>query len=322
MAGNVKVVKAGAVLFKAGDAADGMYLVRKGELCVYLEQNGSEVKLANVGAGNMIGEMAFFDKKPRSASVKASEDCEITIITNADFNKLLKQIPKRFVSLMVCLSTRLRDTNTRLQKLEAGGTGKPYENALKVLEVISLLWYKEAEKDGKDWNLNLKIVNNCIKTIFEMPEGDAKRFIDGLSKAEVFLKKEDQYKNEVLSLKNRGEMSRVTNFIREFLSANPKLQCLPQTAMMMLTIIKDLAAGSAYDTVTITYEDVVAVGERDSLDTSDWQAALANFKQKSDALTLVKVSNGIGFRVQRKEFARFLKLHECLVALSEAGVAN
>ena len=84
MAGNVKSIKAGAVLFRAGDPADGMYLVRKGELMVYLEQNGTEVKLANVGAGNMIGEMAFFDKKPRSASVKANEDTEITIITNAD----------------------------------------------------------------------------------------------------------------------------------------------------------------------------------------------------------------------------------------------
>ena len=51
-----------------------MFLVRKGELQVFVTQGSKEVNLAVVGAGGMIGEMALFDQKPRSASVRAKEE--------------------------------------------------------------------------------------------------------------------------------------------------------------------------------------------------------------------------------------------------------
>ena len=126
MAGTNKSLKAGAVVFKAGDSADGMYLVRKGELVVYFEQGGKEVILARIPEGGMVGEMALFDRMPRSASVKASMDAEITHISLDDFGKLMRQIPKWFVGLMSALSGRLRVTNDRLKVIEAaGGTVPP-----------------------------------------------------------------------------------------------------------------------------------------------------------------------------------------------------
>ena len=93
VAGANKICKPGQVLFKSGDASDGMYIIRKGELRVYLEQDGKEVVLATIGDGGMIGEMALFDRQPRSASVKATKETEVTHITVGDFEKLMKQIP-------------------------------------------------------------------------------------------------------------------------------------------------------------------------------------------------------------------------------------
>ncbi|MCX6126006.1 MAG: cyclic nucleotide-binding domain-containing protein, partial [Proteobacteria bacterium] len=119
MAGANKILKAGQMVFKAGEAADGMYLVRKGELVVFLEQDGKQVVLAKIGEGAMIGEMALFDRQPRSASVKASTESEVTLISLDDFGKLMKQIPKWFVGLMTTLSGRLRTTNDRLRLVEA-----------------------------------------------------------------------------------------------------------------------------------------------------------------------------------------------------------
>ena len=119
-----------------------MYLVRKGELRVYLEQNGKEVTLVTIGDGGMIGEMALFDQQPRSASVKATKDTEVaTLISLIDFEKLMKQIPKWFVGLMIALSGRLRQTNERLQKLEAGisSTGRPFLPTIRLMSSLDLL---------------------------------------------------------------------------------------------------------------------------------------------------------------------------------------
>jgi hypothetical protein len=223
---------------------------------------------------------------------------------------------------MISLSTRLRDTNARLQKLEAGGTGKPYENSLKMLEILSLLWYKDGEKEGKEYLLQKVKVQEIIGTIFDMDSSDVNKFLQGLTKAEIFASRNDQYNNSVLAIKNRGEMERLTSFIRGFVGSNPTSKCLPDGAIQILKILKQLGDASAYDTATVPFEEVVANGNRESLDTSTWQSYLPFFKQKNDALTLVKVSSGIGFRVQRKEFAKYLKMHECLQALDQAGVAN
>ncbi len=81
MAGTNKVLKEGQVLFKAGDKPDGMYLIRKGELRVYLEQDGKEVSLASIGEAGMIGEMGLFDAQPRSASVKATKETVVKHIS-------------------------------------------------------------------------------------------------------------------------------------------------------------------------------------------------------------------------------------------------
>ena len=75
--------------------------------------------LQNLTSGAMIGEMALFDNKPRSASAAAITDVEFTHISKADFNRIMKQIPKWFVNLMSTLSSRLRVTNDRLNEAES-----------------------------------------------------------------------------------------------------------------------------------------------------------------------------------------------------------
>ena len=97
MAGKNLILKPGQVLFKEGDVSNGMFIIRKGEEAVFLEQEEKHVVLAKVGAGGMIGEMALFDKQPRSASVKATTPCEVSVITNQDFMKLMGSNPE-----MVC----------------------------------------------------------------------------------------------------------------------------------------------------------------------------------------------------------------------------
>jgi CRP/FNR family cyclic AMP-dependent transcriptional regulator len=63
---------ANGVLFMAGDAGDGCYLVEDGLLKVTIvSRSGTERILAFLGPSAIVGELSMIDGRPRSASVVA-----------------------------------------------------------------------------------------------------------------------------------------------------------------------------------------------------------------------------------------------------------
>jgi CRP/FNR family cyclic AMP-dependent transcriptional regulator len=76
-AGGVKTLKKGEILFREGDPSDAMYVIKKGRIAITKAKGTKEIVLAELVPGEMLGEMAFFDDKPRSAGAKASVDAEV-----------------------------------------------------------------------------------------------------------------------------------------------------------------------------------------------------------------------------------------------------
>src|SRR5262245_38390905 len=67
--------KAGAVLFRAGDKGDAMYLIEQGTVRISVQaKEGHEVTLTELHRGDFFGEMALIDGKPRSADARVGED--------------------------------------------------------------------------------------------------------------------------------------------------------------------------------------------------------------------------------------------------------
>lgn len=326
MAGTNKVVKEGQVLFKAGDKSDGMYLIRRGELRVYLEQDGKEVSLATIGEGGMIGEMALFDNQPRSASVKASKESEITLISNDDFGKLMKQIPKWFVGLMQALSSRLRQTNERLKKLESAGSGapgkgKPFQSVVRSLNILMLLWHKDGEKEGKDWTLQKMATEKMMIELFSEDPDKLKALLEVLVKEKLLSTKQDSYKNVVLSMSNRGVLNALATFISAYMKTNPAKPCLPDGAIAMVRGLERLTMSSPYDTLTVSIDDLEKEGKRDGATTTDWKELIKLFTNIGEEVKLVKTSTGPGLRTTKKDVQSFLKYHEVIAAMYKANLA-
>ena len=85
---DAKPVKLAAdeVLFLAGDPGDGCYRVEQGLLKVsMIAASGAERILAIVGPGAIVGELSTIDGLPRSASVAAVRDSELTFVSRAAF---------------------------------------------------------------------------------------------------------------------------------------------------------------------------------------------------------------------------------------------
>ena len=69
--GKTKTIEAGTVIISEGDKANKVYLIIEGKVKVYkTDSSGFETELATIEKGNIIGEMALFDKVVRTASVK------------------------------------------------------------------------------------------------------------------------------------------------------------------------------------------------------------------------------------------------------------
>lgn len=316
LSGKNYTLQAGQILFKEGEKSNGMFLVRRGELQVFVTQGTKEVKLAVVGAGGMIGEMALFDQKPRSASVRANGETEVSHITNEDFGNLMKQIPKWFVGLMTTLSGRLRTTNDRLQKIEAKAS-KAYQGTLRSLHVIELIWHVHGEKDGKATNLVKGVAADAFRQI--LPD-DCEMFdelINSLIEAK-FISSFKSGRGITLQTYSRGSLSRFADYLGKFVLSHPGVPCLSVEAINILKTIDGELQKSPYDSIQMGFKDLVHAGLAAKYDISTWAAELAVFKDLADSIQLVKGSDGKpAIKVHKEGLKKTLEYHQVIRALAE-----
>lgn len=325
MAGKNQILQNGQVLFKAGDPSNGMFIIRKGELQVYLEQSGKQVALANVADGGIIGEMALFDQKPRSASVRATKETEVTHISNDDFAMLMKQIPKWFVTLMSSLSTRLRQTNERLQRLEGMSTQKPrpFMWVSKMIHVLILLWHKDGEKDGREWTLDKDKAIGAFKDMFDEDPVKLKSFFDLLAKHKVVVTKSNTPTTCVMSLPNRGILEKYNAFLAEFVKKSPAQPYLTEAGINMVKTFIQASKASAYDTVSCSIAELEVEGKKLTFDTTNWKAEIANIKYISSDVAVTKTSDGsIGIRGQKKDLTMLVVFHELTADLYKSNLSQ
>ncbi len=101
------VVRRGEWLFREGDDADGVYVVRVGHLEVLREQPELEA-LNTLTRGAVLGELALLSDSPRSASIRALRDTELVKIDKHHFDALLRSAPELGLSLTRVLSEQLQ----------------------------------------------------------------------------------------------------------------------------------------------------------------------------------------------------------------------
>lgn len=108
-----RTLKRGQVLLREGEGGDEMFLVRSGSLVISKAVTGRvEQVLARVGPGDFFGEMALFDRSPRSATIQADNDAVLLVLDRAALSKLTEVSPRAaaafFQSLVHVFIERLR----------------------------------------------------------------------------------------------------------------------------------------------------------------------------------------------------------------------
>ncbi len=103
-------LKAGETLFREGDDAHAMYVVKQGTLRIV---SGSTI-LETVREGGIVGEMAIIETHmPRSATAIAGTHCELAEIDVPRFLSLVADSPAFSIAVLRVVSRRLRVMNRR-----------------------------------------------------------------------------------------------------------------------------------------------------------------------------------------------------------------
>jgi NTE family protein len=96
------------VLVRAGDAGDGLYMIRAGRARIVSHaENGEEKTIAYLGRGDTVGEMALLTSEPHGYEVITDTPCEFLILAKADFDAMLDKHPLVAIHLSRAITKRL-----------------------------------------------------------------------------------------------------------------------------------------------------------------------------------------------------------------------
>lgn len=111
---------ASASVITAEERGEGAYIILKGSVKVYVTHtDGSEVILAILGPGEIVGEMSAADSLGRSASALTLEDSTLLWMDPGTFLSSMEEVPAIARNLVGILSRRLRLANAHTRSLAA-----------------------------------------------------------------------------------------------------------------------------------------------------------------------------------------------------------
>lgn len=107
----------GVRVFDMGDMGLEMYIITSGRIGISVDADPARhVFIAELKAGDALGEMALIDNEPRSATAHVLEDTQALALDKERLHGLLMSYPELGIGMLRALSQRLRALNPILQK--------------------------------------------------------------------------------------------------------------------------------------------------------------------------------------------------------------
>lgn len=113
----------GSALMRQGEVAEVMYVITSGGVRVERSHPdlSSPVTLAELGPGQIVGEIGVLDGEPRTATVTATQDTQAVELSAATVALALHGEPSLALALLQVVSRRLRDTDSLIDQIRRKG---------------------------------------------------------------------------------------------------------------------------------------------------------------------------------------------------------
>ena len=119
-----RVYRDGEIVVRQGERDNCMHVIQEGLVEVFLERDGKELPLSVCGEGEIVGEMAIFDRAAHCATVRARGEARLLTVDKKGFLKRVQEDPSLAFHILKNMSARIREMSekvARYQEKEAGG---------------------------------------------------------------------------------------------------------------------------------------------------------------------------------------------------------
>lgn len=138
-AGESRALTSGHVLIQEGEPIDSVFIVTQGTFAVTTGSAAREV--ARVGAGEVLGEVSYIDRRPPTATVTAVEESRVLALPRSVLTARIGDDPafaaRFYRAVALFLADRLRATLRQVAGEAADGPGADDELDLEALESVS-----------------------------------------------------------------------------------------------------------------------------------------------------------------------------------------
>jgi len=113
-----RTVRAGTTIFQKGDPGDCLFAICSGTIRIGSHSiDGKDAVLNLIQAGEIFGEIALLDGRPRTADAQAVTACELMVIDRRDFMPMIAREPELALRLIEVLCARLRRTSQQVEDM-------------------------------------------------------------------------------------------------------------------------------------------------------------------------------------------------------------
>ena len=117
-----RIYSDGEIIFREGDVGEALYVIQSGKINITKKATSGELVIATLRSGEIFGEMALFDRLPRSATARASGDARILTIDKKKLFSTISRDPTLVFKLLESMSQRTRRLDEELMKLKKSNT--------------------------------------------------------------------------------------------------------------------------------------------------------------------------------------------------------
>lgn len=228
-------LKKGEILFNEGETSKAMYFIKAGMIRVFKKKGDSSIEIDTIHAGQVIGELAFLDGNPRSASAEALTEVEVSEVSGPTFQAVLVKMPEWLKILLKAVVGRLRTASTRIRQLEQASTAFDYDkdgkrgqsyvylsphDSLKIASAILLVAGRSSTKSTDGIECKMPQLQRYFFNIMGVPFAKATAYFDILQQCDLVVAKEADL-NSHIYLKDGELLEKYVNYQVEENLAEP-----------------------------------------------------------------------------------------------------
>ena len=141
---DMRRLDAGSTLFNTGDPGESLYIVRSGEVELYIrDTTGQKIVLTVASTNEIFGELALLDNKPRTATAIALVDTELLELDREDLILLFQKTPAAALRLLAAMGHMTRKADELLRTRVSRNVNEEVEERLSTFQRIAdwISWF-------------------------------------------------------------------------------------------------------------------------------------------------------------------------------------